>query len=68
MSQSEQDPNERRLAGAVRAEVPEGAASRNAKVHAVDGVAVSEPFGQTASLYRQVVVYWLGGLEDRTAH
>jgi hypothetical protein len=67
--QPEQDANERRLAGAVGPEVPEGAASRNAKVHAIDGIAIAESFSQAARFYGQgFVPGWRGGIKDGTAH
>ena len=48
--QPEQHPDQRRLAGAVRPEVAEGAAGRHAQVDAVDGDALAEALGQPVSL------------------
>ena len=52
VGQSEQHPDERRLAGTVRAEVAERAAPRDEELHAVDGDVVPEPLGQPVGLHR----------------
>ena len=48
--QAEQRPNERRLAGSVGPEIPEGAASRNEEFDVIDRHVLPEPFGQSMGL------------------
>ena len=50
VGQPEQDPDQGRLAGAVRSEIPEGAAPGNQELHAVDGDIVPEPLRQAVRL------------------
>ena len=50
VGQSKQDPDERRLAGSIRAEVAEGAAPGDEELDVVDGDVAAESFGQPAGL------------------
>jgi len=50
LGQAEQHPDQRRLAGAVGAEIAEGRSARNAKVDAVDDDLVAEPLRQPLGL------------------
>ena len=54
VGQSEQHPDERRLAGAVGPEVAEGAPSGDEQLDAVHGDVVAEPLGQPVGLDRPV--------------
>jgi hypothetical protein len=50
VSQAEQHPDQRRLAGAVRAQIAEGGSPRNAQVDIRDGDAVAEALCQPCRL------------------
>ncbi len=50
VGQAQQHPDQRRLAGAVRAEVSEGAAAGNEELDVVHGDVVAEPLGQPVGL------------------
>ena len=75
----EQHPDQRRLAGAVRAEVAEGGAARNMKVDGVDRHGGAEALGQADGLDRELgwagrahgfrvrARRWLDGAANRTS-
>ena len=51
VGQAQQHPDQRGLPGAVRPEVPEGAAPGDEELHAVDGDVVAESLGQPVGLH-----------------